>query len=87
MIPLEGFTSSTYARDVAYRYASDKASDDDEIAIVEILAPKGTKAAAIENYSQSKQDLEVLINRRANFKVIEARKDGNAMRLIWEVVL
>lgn len=86
IITLKGFTSSTYDQGVAYKYAAENASVDDEIAVLEILAPKGTKAAAIENYSQSKQDFEVLINRGTSFKVIEAREEGNITRLIWEVV-
>jgi hypothetical protein len=85
-VTTKGFLSSTYDRASAWKYASEKASKDDEIAVMEILAPKGTKAAAIEKHSQSPDDREILINRGTSFKVIEARKDGNVMRLVWEVM-
>lgn len=82
----KGFLSSTYDRASAWKYASEKASKDDEIAMIEILAPRGTKAMAIEKHSQSPDDREILINQGTSFKVIEARKDGNVMRLVWEVM-
>lgn len=82
----KGFLSSTYDRASAWKYASENASDIDDIAMIEILASRGTKAVAIEKHSQSPDDREILINRGTNFKVVEARKDGNVMRLIWEVV-
>lgn len=83
----KGFLSSTYDRTSAWKYASENASDIDDIAVIEILAPKGTKAVAIEKHSQSPDDREILINRSTNFKVVGAEKDGNVTRLIWEVVL
>jgi len=83
----KGFTSTTYDRATAWKYASEKAKDGDEIAIIEVLAPKGTPALSLEAHSYSPDDKEILINRDTKFKVIEARKDGNVMRLIWEVVL
>ena len=47
----------------------------------------GIQALAIETHSYSPNDKEILINRNTKFKVIEARKDGNVMRLIWEAIL
>lgn len=82
----KGFLSSTYDRASAWKYASEKALDTDDIAIIEILASRGTKAVAIEKHSQSPDEREILINRGTNFKVVEARKDGNVMRLMWEVM-
>lgn len=82
----KGFLSSTHNRVRAWKYASEKAKDADEIATIEILAPKGTQAISIEAHSYSPDDKEILINRNTKFKVIEARKDGNVMRLIWEVL-
>lgn len=82
----KGFLSSTHNRARAWKYASEKAKDADEIATIEILAPKGTQAISIEANSYSPDDKEILINRNTKFKVIEARKDGNVMRLIWEVL-
>lgn len=87
IFPAKGFTSTTYDRARAWKYASEKANDVDEIAMIEILAPKGTPALSLEAHSYSPEDREILINRNTKFKVIEARKDGNVMRLIWEVVL
>jgi hypothetical protein len=83
----KGFLSSTYDPASAWKYASEKASKDDEIAVIEILAPKRTQALSIEAHSCSPSDKEILINRDTKFKVIEAIKDGNVMKLIWEVVL
>ncbi len=85
--PTKGFTSTTYDRTTAWKHASGKAKDADEIAMIEVLAPKGTQALSLEANSYSPQDKEVLINKGTKFKVVEARKDGNVMRLIWEVVL
>jgi hypothetical protein len=82
----KGFLSSTYDRSTAYKYATKNAKDSDEIAMIEILAPKGTKALSIEKHSQSPEDREILINRATRFKVVEARKYGNVMRLIWEAI-
>lgn len=82
----KGFLPSTHNRARAWKYASEKAKDADEIATIEILAPKGTQAISIEANSYSPDDKEILINRNTKFKVIEARKDGNVMRLIWEVL-
>jgi len=81
-VSLKGFLSSTYDQASAWKYASENASKDDEIAVIEILAPKGTQAAAIEEHSLAPHDKEILINCNTKFKVIEARKDGNVMRLI-----
>lgn len=86
IFPAESFTSTTYDRVIAWKYASEKAKDDD-IVMIEILAPKGTPALSLEAHSYSPEDREILINLNTKFKVIEARKDGNVMRLIWEVVL
>jgi hypothetical protein len=83
---LLGFTSTTYDREKAWKYASERAKDADEIAMIEVLAPKGTRALSLEAHSYSPNDKEILINRDTNFKVIEARKEGNVMRLIWEVL-
>jgi len=83
---LDGFTSSSHDRSVAYNYASKKTTDGSEFAIIELLAPKSTQAMAIQNFSQSKSDLEVLVNKDTKVKVIEAIKDGNITRLIWEVI-
>lgn len=85
-VVLKGFLSSTHDHARAWKYASEKASKDDEIAVIEILAPKRTQALSIEAHSYSPSDKEILINRDTKFKVIEARKDGNVMRLIWEVL-
>jgi hypothetical protein len=87
IFPARGFTSTTYDRVRAWKYASEKVKDADEIAMIEVLAPKGTQALSLEAHSYSPGDCEILINRNTKFKVIEARKDGNVMRLIWEVVL
>jgi hypothetical protein len=87
MFPGKGFTSTTYDQATAWKYASEKANDADEIAMIEVLAPKGTPALSLEAHSYSPSDKDILINRNTKFKVIEARKDGNVMRLIWEVVL
>lgn len=86
IFPAKGFTSTTYDQATAWRHASEKANDADEIAMIEVLAPKGTPALSLEAHSYSPEDREVLINRNTKFKVIEARKDGNVMRLIWEVM-
>jgi hypothetical protein len=87
IFPAKGFTSTTYDRATAWKYASEKAKEDDEVAMIETLAPKGIPALSLEAYSYSPSDKEILINRGTKFKVIEARKDGNVMRLVWEVVL
>ena len=83
---LRGFTSTTYDRARAWKYASERAKDADEIAMIEVLASKGTRALSLEAHSYSPNDKEILINRNTNFKVIEACKVGNVMRLIWEVL-
>lgn len=54
--------------------------------MVEILAPKGIQAAAIEDYSLSPEDKEILINRGTTFKVIDKQRDGNITWLRWEVI-
>ncbi len=82
----KGFLSSTHDRSLAWKYASEKAKDADEMATIELLAPKGTQALSLETHSYSPDDKEILINHNTKFKVIEARKDGNVMRLIWEVL-
>jgi len=87
VFPARGFTSTTYDRATAWKYASKNANDADEIAMIEVLAPKGTHALSLEAHSYSPEDKEILINRNTKFKVIEARKDRNVMRLIWKVVL
>lgn len=81
-IELEGFTSTSYDPSVALKYASERSQGADT-AIIEILAPKGTKAAAIEMHSQAPGDKEILINRNTRFKVIEARVEGNVTHLLW----
>jgi hypothetical protein len=86
-VTLKGFISSTYDGERAWKYASEEAKDDDEIAVIEILASKGSQALSVEKHSQSPGDKEILFNKDTKFKVIEARKDGNVMRLIWEVIM
>lgn len=82
----KGFVSSTHDNTRAWKFASEKALKNDEIAVIEILAPKGTPALSLEAHSYSPSDKEILINRDTKFKVIEARKDGSIMRLIWEAM-
>ena len=87
VFPAEGFISTTYDRTRAWKYASEKAKSADEIAMIEVHARKGTHALSLEAHSYSPEDKEILINRGTKFKVVEARKDGNVMKLIWEVVV
>ncbi len=70
----DGFVSTTYDRAKALEYASKKAKDPDEIALIEVHAGKGTHALSIEAHSYSPEDKEILINRGTKFKVVEAIK-------------
>ncbi len=86
IIDYHGFMSTSHDMSAANRYATDSELRDMEKAVIEVLAPKGTKALAIEKHSFSPDDREILIKRETKFRVIEARRDCNTMRLIWEVM-
>ncbi len=86
IIDYHGFMSTSHDMGTANRYATDPELQDMEKAVIEVLAPKGTKALAIEKHSISPDDREILIKRETKFRVVEARKEGNATRLIWEVI-
>lgn len=86
IIEYRGFMSTSHDLGTANRYATDTEFQDMEKAVIEVLAPRGTKALAIEKHSLSPDDREILIKRETKFRVVEARKDGNTMRLIWEAM-
>jgi len=86
IIDYHGFMSTSHDLGAANRYATNPELQDMEKAVIVVLAPKGTKALAIEKHSLSPDDREILIKRETKFRVVEARRDGNTMRLIWEAM-
>ncbi len=86
IIDYHGFMSKSHNMGAANRYATDSELRDMEKAVIEVLAPKGTKALAIEKHSLSPDDRDILIKRETKFRVVEARKDGNMTRLIWDAM-
>lgn len=86
IIDYRGFMSTSHDPGTANRYATDQEFQDMDKAVIEVLAPRGTKALAIEKHSLSPDDREILIKRETKFRVVRAKRDGNTMRLIWEAI-